>query len=317
MKLEKDIFANKKILVIGDIMLDRYICGDVSRISPEAPVPVVNVESTTKVLGGAANVVHNLAALGSKPLLCGVIGADSIGGEVLNMLSDLSLEIGNIIIDPKRPTTVKTRVVGNDHQIVRVDEESREKVKEGNMKRLISIIKEHLGSIDGIIVSDYNKGVITSLLMRRMTEMVGFSTFIISDPHKDNFETHKHVNLITPNKDEAGAFCGFEIRDEKALKFAAKKIFHSLACGSILITEGKEGMVLFEGDNEMMHIPTAAKEIYDVSGAGDTVVAVLSLGLASGMDLEAAVKTANVAAGVVVGKRGTATLNIEELNEVL
>ena len=316
-KLEKDIFANKKILVIGDIMLDRYICGDVSRISPEAPVPVVNVESTTKALGGAANVAHNLIALGSKPLLCGVIGADSVGGELLNMLSDLSLEIANIIIDPNRPTTIKTRIVGNDHQIVRVDEESKERIKDENMKRLISIIKEHLGNIDGIIMSDYNKGVISPLLMRRMTEMVDLSTFIISDPHKDNFETHKHVNLITPNKDEAGAFCGFEIRDEKALKFAAKKIFHDLACGSILVTEGKEGMVLFEGDNEMIHIPTAAKEIYDVSGAGDTVVATLSLGLASGMNLKAAVGLANKAAGVVVGKKGTATLNIEELNEVL
>jgi len=147
--------------------------------------------------------------------------------------------------------------------------------------------------------------------------MVNFSTFIISDPHKDNFEPHRHVNLITPNKEEAGIFCGFEIRDEKALKFAAKKIFHDLVCGSILVTEGKEGMVLFEGDNEMIHIPTAAKEIYDVSGAGDTVVAALSLGLASGMDLKTAVGLANKAAGVVVGKRGTATINIEELNEVL
>jgi len=316
-KLEKDVFADKKILVIGDIMMDRYICGNVSRISPEAPVPVVNVESTTKILGGAANVIHNLAALGSKPLLCGVIGADSVGGEVLNMISDLSLEIGNVIIDSKRPTTIKTRIIGNDHQIVRVDEESKERIKDKDIERLVNIIKEHLGSIDGIIISDYNKGVITSLLMRRIMELVDFSTFIISDPHKDNFEPHKYVNLITPNKEEAGAFCGFKIKNEKDLKFAAKKLFHGLVCGSILVTEGKEGMALFKGDDEMIHIPTAAKEIYDVSGAGDTVVAALSLGLASGMDLEAAVGLANIAAGVVVGKKGTATLNIEELNEVL
>jgi len=315
-KLEKNIFANKKILVVGDIMMDRYICGDVYRISPEAPVPIVNVESTIKVLGGAANVVHNLLTLGSKPLLCGVIGADSVGGELLNILSDLNLEMDGIIIDSERRTTIKTRIVGNDRQIVRIDEESKERIKDGNMERLIGLIEEHSRSIDGVIISDYNKGVISPLLMRRITEMIDLRIFIISDPHKDNFGAHKYVNLIAPNKEEAGAFCGFEIKDEKALKFAVKKIFRELVCGAILITEGKEGMMLFKGVDEMIHIPTEAKEIYDVSGAGDTVVAALSLGLASGMDLEAAVRLANKAAGIVVGKMGTATVKIEELIEL-
>ena len=165
------------------------------------------------------------------------------------------------------------------------------------------------------MISDYNKGVISSQLMTRIFDLPNFSTFVISDPHKDNFESHKHVNLIAPNKEEVGAFCGFDIKDEDDLNFAAEKIFYTLACGSILITEGKEGMTLFEGDNKPIHIPTTAKEIFDVSGAGDTVVATVSLAIASGMDLESAVKLANFAAGVVVGKMGTSTISIEELRK--
>jgi len=310
-------FRNKKILVIGDIMLDRYIWGDVSRISPEAPVPIVDVKEKTKTLGGAANVAHNLFTLGASPILCGVIGADIIGGEILRELDDLNLDIGNIIIDPDRPTTIKTRVIGNSHQIVRLDEESRERIEDEYIERIVGFIKNKLENIDGIIISDYNKGVISSQLMTKILDLVDFSTFIISDPHKDNFFSHRHVNLIVPNKEGAGVFCGFEIKDDKALKFAAKKIFHDLACGHILITEGKEGMTLFESENRIMTIQTEAKEVFDVSGAGDTVVATISLGLASGMDLKSAVRLANSAAGVVVGKMGTATINIEELRGAL
>jgi len=308
-------FKNKKILVIGDIMLDRYIEGDVSRISPEAPVPIVDVKKRIKTLGGAANVAHNLVTLGAKPVLCGVIGADVIGGEILRELSGFDLEIRNVIIDPDRPTTVKTRVIGNNHQIVRFDEESRERIKNLFTDNFIKIIKNNIKNIDGIIISDYNKGVISPQLMTKILDLVDFSTFIISDPHKDNFESHKHVNLIVPNKEEAGAFCGFEIKDNNGLKFAAKKIFHDLVCGHILITEGKEGMTLFESENRTMTIQTEAKEIFDVSGAGDTVVATISLGLASGMDLKSAVRLANSAAGIVVGKMGTAAISIDELRK--
>jgi len=308
-------FKNKKILVIGDIMLDRYILGDVYRVSPEAPVPIVDVKEKTKTLGGAANVAHNLFTLGASPILCGVVGADIIGGEILRELDKLSLDIGNIIIDPNRPTTIKTRVVGNSHQIVRFDEENRERIEDEDVERIVEFIKNKLKNIDGIIISDYNKGVISPQLMSKTLDLVDFSTFIISDPHKDNFESHKHVNLIAPNKEEVGAFCGFNIKDESDLEFAAKKIFHDLACGSILITEGKEGMTLFEGDNKSIHIPTAAREIFDVSGAGDTVVATISLAIVSGMDLESAVRLANSAAGIVVRKMGTSAIKIEELRK--
>jgi D-beta-D-heptose 7-phosphate kinase/D-beta-D-heptose 1-phosphate adenosyltransferase len=310
-------FRNKKILVIGDIMLDRYISGDVDRISPEAPVPIVDVKEKTKTLGGAANVAHNLFTLGASPILCGVVGADIIGGEILRELDELNVEIGSIIIDPNRPTTIKTRVVGNNRQIVRFDEESRERIEDEDIERIVKFVKNNLKNVDGIIISDYNKGVISPQLMAKIFDLSNFSTFVISDPHKDNFESHKHVNLVTPNKEGVDAFCGFNIKNENDLEFAAKKILHDLACGSILITEGKEGMTLFEGNNEMIHIPTVAKEIFDVSGAGDCVVAMISLGIASGMDLEAAVRLANFAAGIVVGKMGTATIKIEELREVV
>jgi len=317
MKKYIDNFRNKKILVIGDIILDRYICGDVSRISPEAPVPVVDVEEKTETLGGAANVAYNLVTLGAKAVLCGVIGADIIGGAVLRKVANLGLPLDAVIIDPDRPTTVKTRVVGNNHQIARFDEENRERIKDGFIDKFIDIIKDDIESVDGIIISDYNKGVVSPQLMAKLRDVVNLSTFVISDPHKDNFESHKHVNIIVPNKEEISAFCGFAIRDEKALKFAAKKMFHDLVCGSILVTEGKEGMTLFEGEDKIMNIQTVAKEVFDVSGAGDTVVAALSLGLASDMDLKSAVELSNKAAGIVVGKTGTAVVEIEELNEVV
>jgi len=310
-------FRNKKILVVGDIMLDRYILGNVSRISPEAPVPIVDVKEKTKTLGGAANVAHNLFILGAKPILYGVIGADIIGGEILRKLDKLNLDIGNIIVDPNRSTTIKTRIVGNNHQIVRFDEESKEKIEDEDIKRIVKVVKDNLKGVDGIIISDYNKGVISPQLMAKILDLVNFSTFIISDPHKDNFESHKHVNLIAPNKEEISAFCGFNIKNEGDLKFATKKMFHALACASILVTEGGDGMSLFEGNKEMMHIPTVAKEIFDVSGAGDTVVATISLAIASGMGLETAVRLSNSAAGIVVGKMGTATISIEELREVI
>ena len=317
MKKYIDNFRNKKILVIGDIILDRYICGDVSRISPEAPVPVVDVEEKTETLGGAANVAYNLVTLGAKAVLCGVIGADIIGGAVLRKVANLGLPLDAVIIDPDRPTTVKTRVVGNNHQIARFDEENRERIKDGFIDKFIDIIKDDIESVDGIIISDYNKGVVSPQLMAKLRDVVNLSTFVISDPHKDNFESHKHVNIIVPNKEEISAFCGFAIRNEKALKFAAKKMFHDLVCGSILVTEGKEGMTLFEGEDKIMNIQTVAKEVFDVSGAGDTVVAALSLGLASDMDLKSAVELSNKAAGIVVGKTGTAVVEIEELNEVI
>jgi len=313
--MEINRFEKIKILVIGDIMLDRYIWGNVYRISPEAPVPIVEVKEKTETLGGAANVAHNIVTLGAKAILCGIIGADVIGGTILRKATELDLPINTIIIDPDRPTTVKTRVIGNNHQIVRFDEESREEIKNGFVDSLMEVIKSNIKSVDGIIISDYNKGVVSPQLMFRLRDLNNFSKFIISDPHKDNFIAHRHVNIIVPNKEEASIFCGFEIKNDGDLNFAAKRIFHEIVCGSILITEGKDGMTLFEDENKILHIKTTAKEVFDVSGAGDTVIATLSLAIASGMDIWSAVRLSNKAAGIVVGKMGTATIGIDELSK--
>jgi D-glycero-beta-D-manno-heptose-7-phosphate kinase len=310
-------FCDKKIMVIGDIMLDRYVYGDVSRISSEAPVPIVDVNRTMEVLGGAANVANNLASLGAKVLLYGIVGADQIGGTILRKLSELNVPIGTIMIDSNRPTTMKTRIIGNNCQIVRFDEEVTYKIEDKFINKLINSIKNDIGNVDNIIISDYNKGVVSSKLMYDLKNVNNFSKFIISDPHKDNFEAHKHVNLLAPNEEEAGYFCGFNIKDEDGLIFAARKIFNYIGCDSILITRGKNGMSYFADKEKFVHIPTTAKDIFDVSGAGDTVVSVLSLAIASGMGIEDAIKLSNIAAGIVVGKLGTAAINIKELNEVL
>jgi D-beta-D-heptose 7-phosphate kinase/D-beta-D-heptose 1-phosphate adenosyltransferase len=312
-------FKDSRILIIGDIMLDKYIRGDVSRISPEAPVPVVEVRDESTTLGGAANVVNNLASLGAKPILCGIVGADVYGGEILSRLSTMDLEIGGVMIDPNRSTTVKTRVVGNNTQVVRYDRENATLIDEGNMSLLLKFVKSKLNFIHAIIISDYNKGVISTRFMYEFKKLFNWPTsiIIVSDPQKDNFESHKHVNILTPNKDEASYYCGFNIKDKKTLKLAADKIFNDLQCESLLITRGKDGMTLFDKDKNMTHIPTAAKKIFDVSGAGDTVISVFTLGLVSGMGMKESAKLANTAAGIAVGKIGTATVNAEELKDAI
>ncbi len=307
-------FKNIRILVVGDIILDKYIWGNVSRISPEAPVPVVEVENETITLGGAANVVHNLATLGAKPILCGVIGADIYGGSVLTHIDDLKVDMSCIIADPSRPTTIKTRVVGNNTQIVRFDSESTKQIGDHERKAVLKAVENSIDSIDGIIISDYNKGVISSPLLHDIKEIVnGSSVFIVSDPHKNNFYPHKYVNVITPNTEEAGHYCGFTIKDEKDLEYVGKKMLHDLRCTFVLITRSEKGMTLFKSDDDIVYIPTIAQKVFDVSGAGDTVIAVIALGLACGMDIADACRLSNVAAGVVIGKVGTATLNVKEL----
>ncbi len=313
-----DRFKKARILVIGDIMLDKYICGHVSRVSPEAPVPVVEVESEIITLGGAANVAHNLVLLGAKPIVCGVVGTDTYGGRVLAHLSDLGLEIYGVLTDTDRPTTIKTRVVGNNSQIVRFDRESTNRISDTNRKTILGFVKDALKSIDGIIVSDYNKGVVSSLFMHDLMEIVnGSNIFIASDPHKDNFYRHKYVNILTPNTNEAGYYCGFNIKNEKDLEYAGKKILHDLRCGSVLITRSEKGMALFEAGGDITYIPTVPQTTFDVSGAGDTVISVFTLGKIVGMDTKDAAKLANIAAGVVVGEIGTAVITTKKLKKAI
>lgn len=313
-------FKDKKILVIGDIILDRYIFGKVSRISPEAPVPVVEVYEEQYRLGGAANVANNIIALGGKAYLCGIIGKGAHGRIVRDLLTEKTIGQDFIFEDTRR-TTVKTRIIGGNQQIVRFDIEDRRRL-EGKAKEIfLSMIKDALNDFDAVIVSDYKKGVVSEELFRILVNHKKKNgNFIAVDPKIGHFRLYKQVSLITPNIAEASHGAQLEIKDEKTLVKAGFNLLKKLACDSVLITRGEEGMSLFEKkDSEVIvtHLPTVAKKVFDVTGAGDTVIATITLAHISGADLVSAAKIANIAAGIVVGKVGTATATPEEILEVL
>jgi D-glycero-beta-D-manno-heptose-7-phosphate kinase len=313
-----DRFASASVLVVGDIIMDEYVWGDVRRISPEAPVPVVEVDRETKMLGGAANVVHNMATLGAKPILCGVVGGDRTGRNLLQMISRMSLSTEGIFTEGDRPTSIKTRVVANHQQVVRFDRETRRGILPETQGKILRFIEKHMDRLDAILVSDYGKGVISSPLMEGLRDLVkGSSTIIAVDPKLGNFKYYREVDVITPNHHEAGAFCGFEIFDDESLERSGKWILDHLNCRAVLITQGKKGMTLFQAIGEVTHIPTVARKVFDVTGAGDTVIGTLCLGLASGVDLKSAAIISNFAAGIVVGEVGTSAVRGEDLKKVI
>lgn len=311
-------FSKAAVLVLGDIIMDEYIWGDVSRISPEAPVPVVDVRQETKMLGGAANVVTNIASLGGRAILCGVVGDDRTGGEIIRRIEELNLPSDGIVGVAGRPTTIKTRIVAQSQQVVRFDRESRKPLGEEALRSLISYVDRMKGRIHAIVVSDYDKGVVTGKLLEGIKEICRGSGVILGvDPKPTHFHHYRGIDVITPNHHEAGACCGIPIVDEESLVRAGTQMIEELQCRAVLITQGKEGMTLFEKDGEITHIPTVARKVFDVTGAGDTVIAAFSLGLAAGMDLKSAATIANSAAGIVVGEVGTSTVNVEELKKVI
>ncbi|MFH1240903.1 MAG: D-glycero-beta-D-manno-heptose-7-phosphate kinase [Pseudomonadota bacterium] len=313
-----DRFSESRVLVVGDIIMDEYIWGSVSRISPEAPVPVVEVRGETKMLGGAANVIRNIATLGGTSILCGVIGNDRTGREILKEVDRLHLASDGIITEEGRPTSLKTRVVAHDQQVVRIDREIRGDISPGNIQKLLDFIKKNLDSVDAIVVSDYGKGVISGPLMKGLRQVVHDDSVIVAvDPKTGNFEYYYGVDVITPNYHEAATFCRFEILDEQTLVKAGRHMLKELNCRSVLITQGKEGMTLFENGGDIIHIPANAKKVYDVTGAGDTVIGAFSLGLASGMDLRSAAIISNFAAGIVVGEVGTSAVSAEDLKNAI
>ena len=311
-------FQSSNILVIGDLIIDHFIWGNVSRISPEAPVPVVAVKEETKMLGGAANVINNICSLGGKSVLCGVIGEDETGREVVEKLKSLGQTTNGIISEKDRRTSIKTRVVAHNQQVVRFDKESRKEIGPDSVKRILGFIREVMDSLDAVIVADYGKGVISGELLSEIRKLLKKSNIILSvDPKTENFRYYESIDLMTPNHHEAGAFCRVEIVNEETLIQAGTQIIQELNCGSVLITQGKDGMTLFEKGGDISHIPTVARQVFDVTGAGDTVISTLCLGLASGMDLKSAALISNFAAGIVVGEVGTSTVSSEELNKVL
>ncbi len=303
-------FTGKRVLIIGDLILDRYILGKVSRISPEAPVPVVEVTDESFLLGGAANVANNIIALGGKVSIAGIIGKDTAGGILRELLEKRGVNTEGIIED-RRPTTVKTRVIAHNQQVVRFDREDLKKLEGRNLENLLGYVKKAMQGHDAVIVSDYKKGVITPALIKALVLYAkSRGAFIAVDPKVGHFHFYKKVSVITPNLMEASQGSGIEIKDEKSLMKAGRALMSRLSCKSVLITRGEDGMSLFEksGAREVKstHIPTAAKKVFDVTGAGDTVIATLALAHTAGATLEDAARIANHAAGIVVGEVGTA-----------
>lgn len=315
-----DRFTAARILVVGDIIMDRFIWGSVTRISPEAPVPVVDVEQETQMLGGAANVIRNMATLGARPILCGVVGDDRTGEDILSELSHMGLKTDGVLRAPGRPTSIKTRIVAHHQQVVRFDRETRADLAPHHIQWLIEYMGAQLDEIDAIVVSDYGKGVISRDLMIGMRALCASRSdrkIIAVDPKTGNFEYYRGVDVITPNHHEAGTYCGFAIVDDDTLHRAGDKMLNDLDCRSVLITQGKDGMTLFEKTGEISHIPTVAKKVFDVTGAGDTVIGTFSLGLAAGLDLRSAAILSNFAAGIVVGEVGTSAVRAEDLKKAI
>jgi rfaE bifunctional protein kinase chain/domain len=311
-------FPKSKILVIGDIMMDEFLWGEVSRISPEAPVPIVKVEKETFLLGGAANVVNNLLGLKGQVLLAGVIGSDGMGRRLIKKLQSLGTATDGIVVEEGRPTAIKTRVIAHHQQVVRVDREKVGPIFPKTLRTILNIVKKNIPRIHGIIVSDYGKGVVSQELMAGLKEVVGNNSIpVLVDPKPQNIRWYEDVALITPNHLEAELAVGKKIESEEDLLWAGNHLLKKTKCKSVLITRGQEGMTLFLKNRKVEHIPTVAQKVFDVTGAGDTVIATLILSLVSGMNTIQACKMANFAAGIVVGEVGTSAVQAGDLIRVL
>lgn len=319
-QLKKSVFdlEGRRVLVIGDLMLDRYIFGSVDRISPEAPVPVVNVQRETQVLGGAANVAANMASLGAEVRIMGLTGRDAAGNEIRKLLEAQGIQTEPLVGDRSRPTTLKTRVIAVQQQVVRVDRENREPPKPAILKRMIRSIEEAAEGCDAILISDYGKGVIQPELLDRVRKLrLETSVPVVVDPKDIHFSNYRNFSLVTPNKAEASLASGFKIRTEEELIKAGRSLKADMELENLLITRGGEGMTLFDAEEQIHHIPATAKEVFDVSGAGDTVTAVMALCMASRIAPHLAAVIANAAASVVVGRVGTAIIDRHSLLESL
>ena len=302
------------IAVIGDVMLDKFVWGNVSRISPEAPVPVVEIDRESFHLGGAANVAQNLASLGMQPLLLGVVGKDDAARELRQTLRDRGLAEDAVINDGARRTTVKTRIIAGSQQVVRADWESADDLAGDVEARALDALVALVREARAVVLSDYAKGTLTPNIIGRAIELANERAIpILVDPKLQRYRMYRGVTLVTPNLIEAERFAGLVVHTEDDLEQAARSILKALGCEAVLITRGEQGMSLFEAAAKPLHIPTFAHEVFDVSGAGDTVIAAAALALAGGAKLAHAADLANRAAGIVVGKLGTATVLPEEL----
>jgi D-beta-D-heptose 7-phosphate kinase/D-beta-D-heptose 1-phosphate adenosyltransferase len=311
-----DAFSRATVLVVGDVMIDEFIWGKVDRISPEAPVPVVEVNRITHRLGGAANVVHNIRALGGNVLVAGMVGADDKGGQLIDMLKAVDVDDDGIQTDTERPTIIKTRIIAHHQQVVRIDRESKDPIPKRVTDGICEYAESVIDDIDAIVLSDYGKGLISEKLVGRLVELALDRNIVVSvDPKVVNFPLYQRISVVTPNHHEAGEAVGMRIVDDQTLLAAGGKLLEMLSCRYVLITHGEHGMTLFGDDGSVVQIPTVAREVFDVTGAGDTVISALTLAAAADATMKDAAIISNYAAGEVVGEVGTAVVTADRLKD--
>ncbi len=310
-------FSGIKVLVVGDVMLDRYWWGSVNRISPEAPVPVVNLEKTSLVVGGAANVAANIAGLGAEPFLVGLIGEDEEAKLLSQTLIDKKISTDFLIKAANRPTTVKTRIVAHSQQIVRIDQETRINLSAAEETILWEQTNKLLDKTNIVVVSDYGKGTISENFVERLITTANQKGIrVLIDPKGKYYKKYQGAAMLTPNRFEAAEVCHLEDFEQATIESAGRKMLAELSLESLLITQGEAGMTLFEKNDSISHLPVTARKVYDVTGAGDTVIACLAVAVGGGLSFLEAAKFANQAAGLVVEHIGTTAISLVMLDNL-
>lgn len=313
-----DRFKDSRILILGDLLLDEYIWGDAERISPEAPVPVVHIKNREIRPGGAANVAMTILALGGTPLLSGVIGDDETGHRFRSTLTNLGFSTDGLVVENGWMTPLKTRVLASNQQMLRIDNENIKPIEPSSRQKLLEHLISEFNRSDAFLISDYAKGTVTAELLAPLLDEAKLHDLIITvDPKPSNMNLYKGVTLVSPNLKEAASASGITIKDRTSLGLAARKLLHTIAPKALLITRGAEGLSLYTHDGESHHLPAMTSHVYDVSGAGDTMIGTLTLAMGADANLMEATEIANCAAGVVVRKPGVATVTPDELRETL
>lgn len=317
----KELYSNiagKRIAVVGDLMLDRYLWGTVSRISPEAPVPIVEVDYESSRLGGAANVANNIKSLGGIPILIGIAGNDPASGILRSIMEESGFPTGGVMIDERRPTTVKTRIIAHNQHVVRIDQEAKHDISALIQQQILAHLRSQIYSIDALIIEDYNKGVIAKDLIMPLIQLANdYRKTITVDPKFHNFFEYKNVTVFKPNRKEVEEALGMKLDDEKKVEEAGKILLETLNARNVLLTRGEKGMSLIEREGNTTHVPTKALEVADVSGAGDTVISTLTMILAGGGSIKEAAALANYAGGVVCGEIGIVPITLDALTHAV
>jgi len=307
-------FAGKRIAVVGDLMLDRYFWGSVKRISPEAPVPVVEVETESTRFGGAANVAQNIRSLGAEPVLVGLVGNDHAGEILYAMMREAGMDTSGVIVDGNRQTTIKTRVIAHSQHVVRIDNESRLACPDHLLPRILDAVRYKINTLDAILIEDYNKGVVTRQLIGEVLGLARkYDRIVTVDPKFDNFLEYKGVTVFKPNRREAEEILGGRLHTDEDHERAGGRLLELLDADNVLLTRGEDGLSLFQRGGEVLHLPSAAEHVEDVSGAGDSVISTLTVALAAGVPVGEACALANCAGGVVVASVGIVPVGPAEL----